>query len=169
MKIRKYKSKFMVVLTLFLGMSALFSEGTSFSMYFSIIEPSSDLSGSEPITKEFVIDGKIVTKKVQVVDVREYDANGMLISNNVPEGKDVWYEFDNGKIIRRQAPGGHKEYDDKGNTIYEKTASGKETWYEYDGNGNLIHTKNSDAEEEWYEYDSHGNKIHEKTADGLEE
>ena len=105
----------------------------------------------EKTYKEVTVNGKTLSKWVEVLSISEYDSNGNLIHFKDSDGYEYW-----------------KEYDSNGNEIHYKTSNGKEEWYEYDSNGNPIHYKDNKGNEEWYEYDSNGNQIHYKDNDGEE-
>ena len=89
----------------------------------------------EKTYKEVTVNGKTLSKWVEVLSISEYDNNGNLIHFKDSDGYESW-----------------KEYDRNGNKIHSKDSDGKEKWYEYDGNGNRIHYKDSSGEEYWHEY-----------------
>lgn len=89
----------------------------------------------ERLRKEVTVDGKTLSKLVEVYSVIEYDRNGNLIHYKNSNGYEYW-----------------KEYDSNGNLIHYKNSDGKEEWNEYDSNGNQIHYKDNDGEEYWHEY-----------------
>ena len=93
----------------------------------------------ERLHKEVTVNGKTLSKLVEVYSVIEYDRNGNEIHSKYSNGKEYWYE-----------------YDRNGNKIHSKDSDGYEEWYEYDGNGNEIHSKTKYGNEYWYEYDSNG-------------
>ncbi len=97
----------------------------------------------EKVCKELSVNGKKISRELEVFGIEEYDGNGNLIHLKYSNGQEKW-----------------NEYDDKGNKIHYKDSSGSEEWYEYDNKGKMIHSKDSDDREEWYEYDSNGNVIH---------
>ena len=105
----------------------------------------------EKTYKEVTVDGKTLSKLVEVYSVIEYDSNGNWIHYKDNKGNEKWYE-----------------YDSNGNKIHSKDSDGYEEWYEYDGNGNEIHSKTKYGNEYWYEYDSNGNQIHYKDSSGEE-
>ena len=105
----------------------------------------------EKTYKEVTVNGKTLSKWVEVLSISEYDNNGNLIHYKNSDGNEEW-----------------KEYDSNGNLIHYKNSNGYEYWKEYDSNGNLIHVKDSNGYEEWGEYDSNGNLIHFKDSDGDE-
>ena len=105
----------------------------------------------ERLRKEVTVDGKTLSKWVEVLSISEYDSNGNEIHSKYSNGEEYWYE-----------------YDRNGNKIHSKDSDGYEEWYEYDGNGNEIHSKTKYGNEYWYEYDSNGNQIHYKDSDGYE-
>ena len=105
----------------------------------------------ERLHKEVTVDGKTLSKWVEVLSISEYDNNENLIHFKDSDGYEYW-----------------KEYDSNGNEIHSKYSNGEEYWYEYDRNGNKIHSKDSDGYEEWYEYDGNGNEIHSKDSSGEE-
>ncbi|MBQ7367653.1 MAG: RHS repeat protein, partial [Spirochaetaceae bacterium] len=78
----------------------------------------------ERLHKEATVDGKTLSKLVEVYSVIEYDRNGNLIHSKYSNGEEYWYE-----------------YDRNGNEIHSKDSDGGEYWHEYDGNGNEIHFK----------------------------
>ena len=86
----------------------------------------------ERLRKEVTVDGKTLSKLVEVYSVIEYDSNGNLIHSKYSNGEEYWYE-----------------YDRNGNEIHYKTSNGKEEWYEYDSNGNQIHYKDNKGNEKW--------------------
>lgn len=114
---------------------------------------------SEPIYKEFIIDGEKIYKWVNKTSVlvEEYDSNGNIIHSKE--------SFDYGSGFRFSFQYWY-EYDANGNMIHEKSFDGKEYRYEYDSNGNMIHEKKSDGDEDWYVYDSNGNMIYRISSDG---
>ena len=89
----------------------------------------------EKTYKEVTVNGKTLSKWVEVLSISEYDNNGNLIHSKDIYSKEEWNEYDN-----------------NGNLIHSKYSNGREVWYEYDSNGNEIHYKNSDGKEEWHEY-----------------
>ena len=89
----------------------------------------------ERLHKEVTVDGKTLSKLVEVYSVIEYDSNGNEIHSKYSNGEEYWYE-----------------YDRNGNKIHSKDNKGYEEWYEYDSNGNQIHYKDNDGEEYWHEY-----------------
>ena len=103
----------------------------------------------EKTYKEVTVNGKTLSKWVEVLSISEYDNNENLIHYKNSNGYEYW-----------------KEYDSNGNLIHSKDSDGYESWKEYDSNGNLIHSKYSYSWEEWSEYDSNGNLIHFKDSDG---
>ena len=105
----------------------------------------------EKTYKEVTVNGKPLSKWVEVYSISEYDNNGNLIHFKSSDFVECW-----------------KEYDSNGNLIHSKYSYSWEEWSEYDSNGNLIHYKDSNGDEKWYEYDSNGNKIHYKDNDGEE-
>lgn len=105
----------------------------------------------EKTYKEVTVNGKTLSKRVEVLSISEYDNNGNLIHYKNSNGYEYW-----------------KEYDSNGNLIHSKYSDGYEEWNEYDSNGNLIHSQNSHGLEKWYEYDSNGNLIHYKDSNGEE-
>ena len=125
---------------------------------------------SEPIYKEFLIDGEKIYKWVNKTFVNEYDSNGNVIhriSSSVLFGSksitfESWYEYDsNGNEIHEISSNGEEylyEYDSKGNKIHGKRSGVFEYWCEYDSNGNEIHRKRSDGSEYWYEYEYYPDK-----------
>ena len=113
-----------------------------------ICSPGDDVDiGSDNVT----VNGKPLSKWVEVYSISEYDNNGNLIHSKNSDFVECW-----------------KEYDSNGNLIHSKYSYSCEEWSEYDSNGNLIHYKNSDGKEEWNEYDSNGNLIHFKNSNGKE-
>ena len=68
----------------------------------------------ERLHKEVTVDGKTLSKLVEVYSVIEYDRNGNEIHSKYSNGREVWYE-----------------YDSNGNEIHYKNSDGKEEWYEY--------------------------------------
>ena len=89
----------------------------------------------EKTYKEVTVNGKTLSKWVEVLSISEYDNNGNLIHYKNSNGYEEW-----------------GEYDSNGNLIHYKNSDGKEEWNEYDSNGNQIHYKDSDGEEYWHEY-----------------
>ena len=89
----------------------------------------------EKTYKEVTVNGKTLSKWVEVLSISEYDNNGNLIHYKNSNGYEYW-----------------KEYDSNGNLIHSKDSDGKEEWNEYDSNGNQIHYKDNDGEEYWHEY-----------------
>ena len=89
----------------------------------------------EKTYKEVTVNGKTLSKWVEVLSISEYDNNGNLIHYKNSNGYEYW-----------------KEYDSNGNSIHFKNSNSYEKWYEYNSNGNLIHSKDSNGKEEWYEY-----------------
>ena len=110
----------------------------------------------ERLHKEVTVDGKTLSKLVEVYSVIEYDSNGNLIHSKDNDGGEYWHEYDgNGNEIHFKENDGYEywcEYDSKGNRIHYEDSSGNEEWYEYDSNGNQIHYKDSSGEEYWHEY-----------------
>ena len=89
----------------------------------------------EKTYKEVTVNGKTLSKWVEVLSISEYDNNGNLIHSKDIYSKEEWNEYDN-----------------NGNLIHSKYSNGREVWYEYDSNGNQIHYKDNDGEEYWHEY-----------------
>ena len=89
----------------------------------------------EKTYKEVTVNGKTLSKWVEVLSISEYDNNGNLIHSKNSNGYEYW-----------------KEYDSNGNLIHSKDSDGYESWKEYDSNGNQIHYKDSSGEEYWHEY-----------------
>ena len=89
----------------------------------------------ERLHKEVTVDGKTLSKWVEVLSISEYDNNGNLIHYKNSDVVEYW-----------------KEYDSNGNLIHSKYSYSWEEWSEYDSNGNLIHYKDNDGEEYWHEY-----------------
>ena len=89
----------------------------------------------EKTYKEVTVNGKTLSKWVEVLSISEYDSNENLIHFKDSDGYEYW-----------------KEYDSNGNSIHFKNSNSYEKWYEYNSNGNLIHSKDSNGKEEWYEY-----------------
>ena len=89
----------------------------------------------EKTYKEVTVNGKTLSKWVEVLSISEYDNNENLIHFKDSDGYEYW-----------------KEYDSNGNLIHYKNSDGKEEWNEYDSNGNQIHYKDNDGEEYWHEY-----------------
>ena len=113
----------------------------------------------EKTYKEVTVNGKTLSKWVEVLSISEYDNNGNLIHYKNSDGKEEWNEYDNnGNLIHSKystytdSHDKWNEYDSNGNLIHSKYSYGWEEWHEYDNNGNLIHFKNSDGDEKWYEY-----------------
>ena len=89
----------------------------------------------EKTYKEVTVNGKPLSKWVEVYSISEYDNNGNLIHFKSSDFVEYW-----------------KEYDSNGNLIHSKYSYSWEEWSEYDSNGNLIHYKYSDGKERWREY-----------------
>ena len=89
----------------------------------------------EKTYKEVTVNGKTLSKLVEVYSVIEYDRNGNEIHFKENDGYEYWCE-----------------YDSNGNLIHSQNSHGLEKWYEYDSNGNQIHYKDNDGEEYWHEY-----------------
>ena len=89
----------------------------------------------EKTYKEVTVNGKTLSKWVEVYSISEYDNNGNLIHFKSSDFVEYW-----------------KEYDSNGKLIHSKDSDGDEKWYEYDSNGNQIHYKDNDGEEYWHEY-----------------
>ena len=89
----------------------------------------------EKTYKEVTVNGKTLSKWVEVLSISEYDNNENLIHFKDSDGYEEW-----------------GEYDSNGNLIHYKNSDGKEEWNEYDSNGNQIHYKDNDGEEYWHEY-----------------
>ena len=89
----------------------------------------------EKTYKEVTVNGKTLSKWVEVLSISEYDNNGNLIHSKDSNGSEGWYK-----------------YDSNGNLIHSQNSHGLEKWYEYDSNGNQIHYKDNDGEEYWHEY-----------------
>ena len=68
----------------------------------------------ERLRKEVTVDGKTLSKLVEVYSVIEYDSNGNWIHYKASNGEEYWYE-----------------YDSKGNRIHSKDSNGKVEWYSY--------------------------------------
>ena len=68
----------------------------------------------ERLRKEVTVDGKTLSKLVEVYSVIEYDSNGNLIHSKDSDGDEKWYE-----------------YDSNGNQIHYKDNDGEEYWHEY--------------------------------------
>lgn len=120
----------------------------------------------ENVYKQVTVDGKKVSKWLQLILIKKFDENGNCIYQN-KNGYEKWIEYDshNNRVFEKSDDGEEKswnrKYDSNGNCIWvEYEWSGYEVWADYDENGNLIHSKDSGYDEEWLEYDSNNNLIH---------
>ena len=68
----------------------------------------------EKTYKEVTVNGKTLSKWVEVLSISEYDNNENLIHYKNSDGKEEW-----------------NEYDSNGNQIHYKDSSGEEYWHEY--------------------------------------
>ena len=68
----------------------------------------------EKTYKEVTVNGKTLSKWVEVLSISEYDNNENLIHFKDSDGYEYW-----------------KEYDSNGNLIHYKDSDGDEKWYEY--------------------------------------
>ena len=68
----------------------------------------------EKTYKEVTVNGKTLSKWVEVLSISEYDNNGNLIHSKDSYGREEWNEYDN-----------------NGNLIHSKCDSSYEEWYEY--------------------------------------
>ena len=68
----------------------------------------------EKTYKEVTVNGKTLSKWVEVLSISEYDNNENLIHFKDSDGYEYW-----------------KEYDSNGNQIHYKDSSGEEYWHEY--------------------------------------
>ena len=77
----------------------------------------------EIVDKEVSVNGEMVSKRLEVSSIEEYDNNGNELHYKDNDGYEYW-----------------TEYDSNGNEIHSKDADSKEEWYEYeyDDKGNVI-------------------------------
>lgn len=68
----------------------------------------------EKTYKEVTVNGKTLSKWVEVLSISEYDSNGNLIHSQNSHGLEKW-----------------NEYDSNGNQIHYKDNDGEEYWHEY--------------------------------------
>ena len=68
----------------------------------------------ERLHKEVTVNGKTLSKWVEVLSISEYDSNGNEIHSKTKYGNEYW-----------------DEYDSNGNQIHYKDNSGEEYWHEY--------------------------------------
>jgi len=114
--------------------------------------------------KSFFIPGKDkITRDVNLVEERDFDANGRLSSLKQASGPVITYKYDKkGRISSVSHDSGYKEtfeYNKKGLLTHKKTSADIEEWYDYDANGVLLAKRGNDSTGRKYSYDQNGKLV----------
>ncbi|MEG0415797.1 MAG: RHS repeat-associated core domain-containing protein [Erysipelothrix sp.] len=104
--------------------------------------------------------------------IKEYDAQGNLLSETKPDGTKTTYRYDsNNRLveeINHQGLSKKTAYDTNNNVIEIVDFNGDTSTYDYDGENRLIGSYYANGQSEILRYNDENQKVYEKTLQGLE-